>query len=93
MELVPLWSPQYHAPMSVYQIVIAPGVHAQLKLGNLTHSAQKEACDAVRNACNGARWKFTESIENKCVFFWNEHGGEIAKVAPVDGPYWRQHPA
>lgn len=70
------------APINVYKIVVAPAVYAELKLGNLTYSAQKEACDVVRNACNGERRKFTETIENKRVFFWNEHGGEIARVVP-----------
>ena len=79
--------------MNVFKIVVAPAVYAQLTLGNLTYSDLEEACDVVRRACKTRGWKSAETIKDDCVFFWNEHGSEIASVVPVDGPRWRKHSA
>jgi hypothetical protein len=76
--------------MNIFKIVVAPAVYTQLKLGNLTYSSQKEARDVVRKACKEKGWEPSETTEDNCIVFRNEHGGEIVRVVSVSGVHCRK---
>jgi hypothetical protein len=71
----------------VYKIALSTSVRAKLNLEGKTYLAETEACDVVRKACETTGWKFTKATEDNCTVFRNEHGAEIVRVVPVNGPH------